>query len=250
MEGPEGSLRFNIPVIRREAGVEAPEEYEISYLMDLPEELLVGTEENPGPLVELAFPELMRLREVSRKFKHLIDNNDYFWKLKTQRDFEVEDRYPETGTWKAEYFRYSGVLAPKLINAVKAGNANLVRRLLDLGADPNTASRRFRDHRRTALMLASLGGHLEIVDLLLAAGANVDDRSANKNTALMFASSRGHLPIVKRLLAAGADVDVVGYAGRTALQYALDKRYSEITATLRAAGAQGYFRAWETDEES
>lgn len=225
--------------------MEAPEEYEISYLTNLPEELLVGTEENPGPLVELAFPELMRLREVSRKFKHLIDN-DYFWKLKTRRDFGVTYEEPKKETWKKEYFSHTAPQGPlvfhshlyqKFINAVKEGNMVLVRRLLDLGADPNRAYRKDFE-KRNALMLASAGGHLEIVDLLLAAGANVDARDKYLNTALIWASLKGHLPVVKRLLADGADVNAEGYAGKTALQHALNKGYSEIEAVLRAAGGK------------
>lgn len=223
------------------------EEYEVSLLMDLPPEYLLGDKENPGALVKLALPELMKLRQVSGKFKYFIDNDDYFWKLKTQRDFGVEDRYPETGAWKTEYFRYSGMLGPKLINAVKAGNANSVRKLLDLGADFNTVSHKFRDHRRTALMLASLEGHLEIVDLLLAAGANVDDIDEYFYTALMFASARGHLDVVERLLAAGAEVNMVGISSRTALDFANDKDHREIEDALIAVGGK---TAWEIVEES
>jgi len=73
--------------------MESAEEYEVSYLMELPTELLVGTEGNPGLLVMLAYPDLMRLREVSMRFRDIIDS-DYFWKLKTRRDWGSTNPYP------------------------------------------------------------------------------------------------------------------------------------------------------------
>lgn len=225
------------------------EEYEVSYLMNMPEELLVGTEENPGPLVELAFPDILGLRRVSSKFKHLIDNDDYFWKLKTQRDFGAEDR--KTKSWKADYFRYSGKLTPKLTEAVIDGNKDLVGRLLDLGADPDSQvpiwgwGRRGRRGRRwrlstpirNNLIRATVENHLEIVELLLDAGAEVDAQDVRGNTALIWASNKGYLPIVKLLLASGANVNKPNSSGYTALNYAVEKGYSEIEFALRDAGA-------------
>ena len=218
------------------------EEYEVSYLMNMPEELLVGTEENPGPLVELAFPDILGLRRVSSKFKHIIDNNDYFWKLKTQRDFGAEDR--KTKSWKADYFRYSGKLTKKLTEAVIDGNKDLVGRLLDLGADPDPqvpirgwGRRGIRRRIRNNLIRATVENHLEIVELLLDAGAEVDAQDVRGNTALIWASVKGYLPIVKLLLASGANVNKPNSSGYTALNYAVEKGYSEIEYVLRDAGA-------------
>ena len=49
----------------------------------------------------------------------------------------------------------------------------------------------------------SPAGHLEVVNRLLAAGANMH---ADNDYALRWASRKGHLEIVERLLAAGADL--------------------------------------------
>lgn len=96
--------------------MEGPEEYEVSLLMSLSPEYLLGEPENPGPLVRLAYPEVMKLRLVSRKFRDLIDT-DYFWELKTRRDFGVEEGHPKKESWKAEYLLRAQKLAPELLKA-------------------------------------------------------------------------------------------------------------------------------------
>ena len=56
----------------------------------------------------------------------------------------------------------------------------------------------------TALMVASLNGHAEIVQALLAKGVNINIQANDGETALMAASQEGHAEIVKALLAKGA----------------------------------------------
>lgn len=65
------------------------------------------------------------------------------------------------------------------------------------------------DRGPTALAIAARAGQLEAVDALLAAGADVDARSANGQTALFAAVVSDQPPeIVSALLAAGADPTV------------------------------------------
>jgi hypothetical protein len=90
------------------------------------------------------------------------------------------------------------------------GILEVVERLLAAGADVNAAAAT-ADFGRTALQAASESGHLEVVERLLAAGADVNAAAAyydyNGRTALQAASGGGHLEVVERLLAAGADVN-------------------------------------------
>lgn len=56
-------------------------------------------------------------------------------------------------------------------------------------------------HGQTALMLAVSHGRLDMVQMLVAAGAEVNIQDEDGSTALMCAAEHGHLAIVKFLLA-------------------------------------------------
>ncbi|KAI0111099.1 hypothetical protein GGR51DRAFT_547299 [Nemania sp. FL0031] len=89
-------------------------------------------------------------------------------------------------------------------------------------------------------------GDLDVVEKLLAAGADVDllragaDVNAtnhNGGTTLYLAAFNGHLDIVKQLLAAGADVNSTTMNGSTALHIAAFKGHLGILQQLLDAGA-------------
>ena len=66
-------------------------------------------------------------------------------------------------------------LAPKLVNAAKEGDAAAVARLLAAGADPNASTGRKPSgevYQGTALCMAAGQCRLEVVRLLLEAGAD------------------------------------------------------------------------------
>lgn len=74
----------------------------------------------------------------------------------------------------------------------------------------------------TPLMLAAKIGNVEIVNMLLTAGASVDHLTINseRRTPLMLAISRQHAEIVSILLSQGASVEREDYSGKTAMDYA------------------------------
>jgi len=99
--------------------------------------------------------------------------------------------------------------------------------------------------RRTALMLASKNGHLDIVKTLVNAGAALN-LQGNKggyggNTALMYACRHGHLEVVKILVNAGTNLNLQSdqwdCKGYTALIYAAYHGCQKIVKTLIDAGA-------------
>jgi|GEM_PF-2242482 ankyrin repeat protein len=83
---------------------------------------------------------------------------------------------------------------------------------------------------RTALMLAAVGGHREVVDRLLQVrGIDVNMPTRIGETALMQAAERGHGEVVDRLLLVpGIDVDVRNNQGQTALDLARANGYRVI----------------------
>ena len=120
-----------------------------------------------------------------------------------------------------------------LVEAVKAGDASAVRALVERGADVNL---RLVDGS-TALHWAVHHEALEIVDLLLKAGA--DAAAANRYGAkpLVLASTNGNAAIVSRLLEAGADANTVAAGGETALMIAARTGDAGTIRALLAAGA-------------
>lgn len=89
--------------------------------------------------------------------------------------------------------------------AVLAGDAVAVAALLD--ADPQLCDLADRSpDRLRVLHHAAERGDVAVVELLLAAGAGVDNRSHDGSTPLHMAAAGGHLGVVRLLVAAGADI--------------------------------------------
>jgi ankyrin repeat protein len=82
-----------------------------------------------------------------------------------------------------------------------------VRAALARGADVNAQESTMS---ASGLVVAAASGHREVVETLLAAGADVNRAMSNKGTALHAAAKSGHPALVERLAAAGADVNVAG----------------------------------------
>ncbi len=97
--------------------------------------------------------------------------------------------------------------ASPLSLAAAAGNARIIRTLLNSGADPRRADAALTDGR-TVLMLASRTGNVEALQLLLARGADVNaTETRTGTTALMWAALENHADAVRALVKAGADVN-------------------------------------------
>ncbi|MEO1301074.1 MAG: ankyrin repeat domain-containing protein [Bacteroidota bacterium] len=58
----------------------------------------------------------------------------------------------------------------------------------------------------TALQHAALGGHLEVVQYLLEAGANINHRDIQGNSVVFYAATGGSIEVVKHLMKTGADM--------------------------------------------
>jgi ankyrin repeat protein len=91
-----------------------------------------------------------------------------------------------------------------LIQCAWTGSVDAVRLLLSRGAAVNTAE---AQQGQTALMRAVAGKHADVVRALIEAGADVHLRSKGGFTALLFAAQEGDLESTRLLLAAGARVN-------------------------------------------
>jgi hypothetical protein len=107
----------------------------------------------------------------------------------------------------------------------------VVKRLFAL-ADVNM---RASQHGQTALMLAVSHGRLDMVQLLLEAGADVNIRDEDGSTALMCAAEHGHMEIVK-LLMHHPDINLAATDndGLTALSVAMEAGHRDIGVLLYA----------------
>lgn len=105
-----------------------------------------------------------------------------------------------------------------LISATEQGRRPLVERLLEDGADPDMT------RLRTALHVAVENDNLEIVDLLVAHGADIDARDHLGRTPLFLAIVRRRPEISKVLIEADADATVTTKSGSTLLLAAAGRR--------------------------
>ena len=124
--------------------------------------------------------------------------------------------------------------ATALASAVGYGSSNVVKALLDAGADVNARDR----FGSTALFYGKHGG-ITAVRLLINAGADLNMQNDWGNTALAdYAQWMWMSDFVKILLDAGADVNIRNNEGLTALMIAEREGNAEIAKLLR--GARGY----------
>lgn len=126
--------------------------------------------------------------------------------------------------------------------AVDAGDLKAVKALLNRGANPNASPNK---GRVTLLHSAAYRGHKDMVELLIAKGADVNAKCINDITPLyqvagaggdVSKETQGHLDVVELLIAKGADIDARNDYGWTPLYAATYYGRRRTAEVLRQHG--------------
>jgi hypothetical protein len=126
---------------------------------------------------------------------------------------------------------YTCVMLVSLAELKIPEHRTVVQRLFQM-SDVNI---RALKHSQTALMLAVSHGNLDMVQMLIEAGADINIQDDDGSTALMCAAEHGHIDIVKYLLAQpDCDSTKQDVDGSTALKISLEAGYHDIGCLLYA----------------
>jgi ankyrin repeat protein len=129
--------------------------------------------------------------------------------------------------------RSLGVIQSSLILALAyTGLVESVQYLLYRGANIETKSWHYC---RTPLILAAEGGHENVVRLLLDEGAEINAADIWRITALSWATILGHEQVVRVLVKRGANLKIKSVAGKTAWDYAMDCKDEQTKGRLLEA---------------
>jgi ankyrin repeat protein len=118
--------------------------------------------------------------------------------------------------------------------AVENNDVEMVGLLLKAGAQATAANR----YGVQPIALAAVNGNARILEALVAAGASVNTALPGGETVLMTASRGGQLPAVQFLISKGADVNTKdATSGQTALMWAAARDNAAAVKALVAGGA-------------
>ncbi len=127
------------------------------------------------------------------------------------------------------------LMAGPIHEAAKTGEVSQVELLIEAGADVDEKDA----GSKSALHWAADLGHTDVVQVLVANGTDVDAKDFSGMTGLFLASLGSHEDIVKLLITEGADVNAKEMEGMTALDGAYMRGISaSIVEMLKRAGAK------------
>jgi ankyrin repeat protein len=120
-----------------------------------------------------------------------------------------------------------------MIKACEDGSLDIVKVLVDAGANINLKSK----GEFSPLLYAVENKRKPIVEYLVSKGVNIDEKNGHLgNTALIKACEFGSLDIAKVLVDAGANINLKSKAGFTPLFYAVQKNHKPVVEYLISKG--------------
>lgn len=149
-------------------------------------------------------------------------------------NFHIVQLLLDTGVCNVDHQNkagYTALMLAALAAVEQEEDMNVVRRLFSMGNVNAKASQA----GQTALMLAVSHGRQEMVEALLACGADVNLQDEEGSTALMCACEHGRVETVKLLLAQPTcNISIVDSDGNNAVAIALEAGHSNIAVLLYA----------------
>jgi uncharacterized protein len=129
-------------------------------------------------------------------------------------------------------------LDEQLIAAAWKNDLRRARTLIGQGADVNAKDNTVQ----SAYLISTSDGYLELLNLTLRHGADVDSKDSFNGTGLIRAADRGHADIAGRLIQADVKINHINNLGWTALHEAIilgngSRRYVDTVLVLVAGGA-------------
>ncbi|MBM7071467.1 ankyrin repeat domain-containing protein [Shewanella sp. 202IG2-18] len=108
--------------------------------------------------------------------------------------------------------------------AVKTGNTELVRKMLDYSKAAKTINRTSKTTGKSPLMLAIEAQDVEMVKLLIKSGANPNAFGEGMTPPLILAVNSGNAELFQAMLVPGLNINIQDQNGKTALHYAVDSK--------------------------
>ncbi|GFN99237.1 ankyrin-3, partial [Plakobranchus ocellatus] len=171
--------------------------------------------------------------------------------IMVQKSDNLQEETLRLFTSQFNQFNKNGMTPLKL--ASEKSHTNVLRILLELGADPNVANCKFRKQRTTPNFPFQVGAtiadgpsntalHLaadsEIASLLIQAGADLEARDGRGQTPLLTAAYRDRTDVINVLHKYGADMAAVDNRGKSALHIMVQKSDNLQEETLRLFTSQ------------